>query len=161
MRNQDSCWGSFRLSGVAQAALLLVLWGSGPALTGCSGPGERRTSPAAGHGVTSPVRVETVADWDDVEAAVSVALRRTELVLAAARRPEEGRMEFRLRSSRDEPGLLVVTRGVATGDGGPVPMTLTCSVGRFGDVRSEQQLLAFVVERLTQLRGVEVAPIKP
>ncbi|MDQ7012920.1 MAG: hypothetical protein Q9O74_03370 [Planctomycetota bacterium] len=107
---------------------------------------------------TSPVTVRTVADWNDVEPAIGVALGRTELVKVRLERPTPDRIEVRLRSSRDEPGLLVVTRTAAGGD--PVPMTLTCTIGRFGDPAREQQLIVYVVERLEQLKGVEFASVQ-
>lgn len=102
----------------------------------------------------------TVADWDDLHAAVGFALSRTEQVRVSVLRPSEDRVEFRLRSSRDEPGLLVATREDEWCGGDPVTMTLTCTVGRFGDPAREHQFLALVVERLEQLRGVDVAPIR-
>jgi len=119
------------------------------------------------------VTVRTVADWDDVEPAIGVALGRTELVKVRIERPTPDRIEVRLRSSKDEPGLLVVTREAAVAAtiddraaepaadriAESVPMTLTCTVGRFGDPAREQQLLAYVVERLEQLKGVEFSPV--
>ena len=163
MRNPVSCWGSFRISGVARGLCLCLVVSlvPGAVFWGCSGPSQgvqpaRGVAPSA----TSPVQTTIVADWDDLQAAVGFALSRTELVRVSVFRPTEDRVEFRLRSSRDEPGLLVATREDEWCGGDPVTMTLTCTVGRFGDPAREQQFLELVAERLGQLRGVEVAPIK-
>jgi len=163
MRNPVSCWGSFRISGVGRRlwVCLVVALVPGSVFWGCSGPteGVQRAS-AAATTAASPVQMVTVADWDDLHAAVGFALRRTELVRVSVVRPSEDRVEFRLRSSRDEPALLVATRPDGWSGGDPVTMTLTCTVGRFGDPAHEHRFLTLVVERLEQLRGVEVAPIK-
>lgn len=163
MRNPVSCWGSFRISGVARG---LWLWLAvslvpGAVFLGCSGPAQGvQLAPGVAPSVTSPVQLTTVADWDDLQAAVGFALSRTELVRVSVLRPTEDRVEFRLRSSRDEPALLVAAREDGWRGGDPVSITLTCTVGRFGDPAREQQFLELVAERLGQLRGVEVAPIR-
>lgn len=135
--------------------------GTGAVSTGCAGSGkdtlsDRGTSQA----LRSPVRTEAVADWNDVEAAVTAALGRTDLVMVRVERPADDRVEFSLWSARDEPGQLVVTRGPRTEGDEAVPLELVCTVGRFGDPSREAELLALVVHRLGQLKGVEVAPLK-
>lgn len=163
MRSSVSCWGSFRISGVARGlrVCLVVSLVPGSLLSGCSGPSDRLQP--AGLGATtsaSPVQMTTDADWDDLQAAVGFALARTELVRVSVTRPTDDRVEFGLRSSRDEPGLLVATREEGWSGGDPVLITLTCTIGRFGDPAREQRFLTLVVERLEQLQGVEIAPIE-
>ncbi len=106
----------------------------------------------------SVIRVD--ADWVDVEAAVAVALGKSELVKVRLERPDPSRLIYTLRTSRDEPATLTIDRldGPETAD--PVRMRLACRVGRFGDTLREEVFLALVAARLEQLRGVEVAPLK-
>ena len=105
----------------------------------------------------SALRVK--ADWADVEAAVTVALGKSELVKVRLERPDPSRLVYTLRTSRDEPATLTIDRldGLETAD--PVRMRLGCRVGRFGDTPREGMFLSLVAERLEQLRGVEVAPL--
>lgn len=143
------------LSGLPLAALLALAM----PLAGCAGdavPPEPRLPQDA----ESPQRAEVVADWDDVQAAVTVALNRTELVKVSAQGPTADSFEVRLRSSLDEPGLLTVRRAAPPGQPDPVPITLTARVGRFGDPPRERQFLDLIVRRLGQLRGVETAPLE-
>ena len=161
MRISVSCWGDFRISDLsrpgAYVAVLAILC-LGTALTGCSGPAGSGSMAGAEDHETSPVSRETVADWDDVEPAIRVALGQTELVLASVHRPSPGRIEARLRSSGDEPALLVIT-GPESAQADPVTMTLTCTVGRFGDPAREARVVALVIARLQSLKGVEFAPL--
>ena len=143
----------------------MAFLGPGLVFTGCEmegggGPSSfgRVSSGSVLRETAIPASIRTLADWDDVEPAIGVALGRTELVKVGIERPTPDRIEVRLLSSQDEPGLLVVAREAAGPD--PVPMTLTCTVGRFGDPAREGQLIAYVVERLEQLRGVEFAPVR-
>jgi hypothetical protein len=99
------------------------------------------------------------ADWDDIEAAVAGALGKSELVRVRLDRPDPARLVYTLRTSRDEPAVLAVTRLDAPGSPDPVRLGLTCSVGRFGDAAREREFLGLVTARLEQLRGVEVAPM--
>lgn len=108
-------------------------------------------------GGVSILRVE--ADWDDAEAAVSAALGKSELVKVRLERAGGSRLVYVLRTSRDEPAEFTITRGDRWGWADPVPLLLTCSIGRFGDPQREREFLALVAERLGQLRGVEVAPL--
>lgn len=140
-----------------------VLWACVAALSGLTGCAGRPTgganTPLTVLRAESPVEVETVADWNDVEPAVAVALGRTELVKAGTTQRTPTRLEIVLRSSRDEPGLLTVSREDADAPD-PVRMKLTCRVGRFGDPEQEREFLALVVERLGQLKGVDIAPVR-
>jgi hypothetical protein len=95
-----------------------------------------------------------VADWDDVDAAVEVAVKRSEVGLAGPARREEGRVVFPIRTISDEAGELVVTRG--EGD----RVTVEASIGRFGDAAWESRVVGAVARRLRELGGVEWAPVK-
>ncbi|MBK7406185.1 MAG: hypothetical protein IPJ41_16665 [Phycisphaerales bacterium] len=103
---------------------------------------------------------EASGDWDDISAAVAVSLSVSELVLVATESPDAGHRVYRLRSARDEPGVLVVERLSPADEGDPVLLRLSCSVGRFGDPARERAVLERVSTRLGQLRGVEVSPIR-
>jgi hypothetical protein len=126
-------------------------------LAACSSTAPRTRLPAD---ASSPHQVQTNADWDDLEPAVALALGRTELVRLRIDRPEPGRVEFVLRSSRDEPARLTAERLAPPDTPDPVDIRLTCTVGRFGDPARERQFLDLIVRRLTQLRGVETAPAR-
>lgn len=124
------------------------------ALAACSAGGPRPApSPLPGSPST-----RTRADWDDVRASVAGALGECDLVLVRLDTPRPGLLVYTLRSSRDEPAVLTVRRLDQEPD--PVGLELTCSIGRFGDPERERDFLRLVADRLGQLRGVEVAPIR-
>lgn len=123
-------------------------------IAACSGPTARHTAPA------SPGPIQVSGDWDDVRPAVTAALGKTELVLVTLDTPEPDRLEYTLRSSRDEPATLTIQRLDPEGAPDPVRITMACSVGRFGDPSREGEFLALIADRLEQLKGVEVAPIR-
>ena len=133
-------------------------------LAGVAGCSSGSASPVGSAGLTGVVAeagesvIWVEADWADAEAAVSAALGKSELVKVRLKRPDPSRLVYTLRTSRDEPAVLTITRGEGVAD--PVPMFLTCSIGRFGDPRREREFLALVAQRLGELRGVEVAPIE-
>lgn len=124
-------------------------------LAGCSG-GDARAIPEP---LPNAAATQTQADWDDVRAAVTAALGKSELVLVRLDTPEPDQLAYTLRTSRDEPASLTVRRLDPADSPDPVHLALTCSVGRFGDADREREFLALVAERLEQLKGVEVAPI--
>lgn len=106
----------------------------------------------------SAIRIE--ADWADVEAAVTAALGQSELVRVRLDRPDPSQVVYALRTSRDEPATLTIARLDGPGALDPVRLRLVCRVGRFGDAAREGEFLALVADRLRQLRGVEVAPLR-
>ena len=123
---------------------------------GCSGDRPVRPPVILAGAATS----EVLADWDDVEAAVSVALSNTELVKVGVNRADPARRVYTLRTSKDEPAGLTIERLGPLVDGEPVTLLATCSIGRFGDAEREREFLGLIVRRLEQLRGVEVAPLR-
>jgi hypothetical protein len=126
------------------------------ATAGCSRGGARAIPEPLPHAAAA----QSLADWDDVRASVGAALGGSELVLVRLDAPEPDRLVYTLRTSRDEPASLTVQRLDPPGAPDPVRLALTCSVGRFGDAAREREFLLLVAERLEQLKGVEVAPIR-
>ncbi len=102
-----------------------------------------------------PVR-EVLADWDDADAAVEVAAKKVEMGLLRSEALNSGR-RYHLRTVGDEPVELDLQPADGTD---PRLVRIEARVGRFGDPRREGQLAAAVARRLTQLRGVEHAPVR-
>lgn len=119
----------------------------GCSLPGCSKPLWNEQGP--------PVR-EVVADWEDVDAAVELAVRRVEMGLVKGRSTPEERI-YSIRTEGDEPVELRVRR-LDMNATDPQPLRIEARVGRFGNEKREGQLAGAVVRRLTQLRGVDHAP---
>ncbi|MDX2117722.1 MAG: hypothetical protein SFY96_06015 [Planctomycetota bacterium] len=133
-------------------------------LAGCS-------SSPLDSGWSSGSKATAVADWNDVDAAVSVASEKMSFALESSETPDETTRRYRLLTTADEPVDVEVLRGVggsATGSSfgsgdqrfGPTSLTLRCRVGRFGDERREQQFLNAMRQRLGDLMGVDVAPVR-
>lgn len=96
-----------------------------------------------------------LADWNDVDAAVEVAVKKAEVALDGPARREARRVVYRIRTVSDEPGELVVER--SDGD----VLTVSASIGRFGEGKEQEaRLVGAVVRRLKQLRGVEHAAVR-
>lgn len=149
----------FRLHVGASAVVALFL-------TGCSGP-----SLPAGADTTSwndflvsGAIQRLPADWDDIDAAVMVGAARSEMAVAAANPgPSLGggvgdptQRLFELKTIRDEPAWLMITRAPDSHD---TELVMRAKVGRFGDEKREKDLLREVAARLEQLRGRAVAPL--
>ncbi|MBM4108340.1 MAG: hypothetical protein FJ255_05935 [Phycisphaerae bacterium] len=100
-----------------------------------------------------PFVATAAGDWEDVDAAVSLAVGEAEVAVVERLAPAPGRIEFRLLSAGEEPGLLVVER---RGDG----LSLEARVGRWGRPETERRLIERVARRLARLRGVEAAPAR-
>lgn len=98
---------------------------------------------------------KVLADWNDVDAAVEVAVKKAEVALDGPARREARRVVYRIRTVSDEPGELVVER--SDGD----VLTVSASIGRFGEGKEQEaRLVGAVVRRLKQLRGVEHAAVR-
>jgi hypothetical protein len=132
---------------------------------GCSGPAW------ATHGAhSSGTTLQAVGDWNDIDAAVEVAVKKAELAVVEARdaTDERGRAQrvFTLVGLGNEPAELIVTAKGGAGDksslaqAGPVAMQLSASVGRFGDAAREKTLVNALRARLGQLSGVDFAPLR-
>lgn len=121
---------------------------AGVFLAGCASPLWTEGGP--------PVR-EVVADWGDVDAAVELAVRRVEMGLLEGHSTPEGR-RYSIRTEGDEPVELTVRR-LDAGAADPQPLRIEARVGRFGNPQREGQLAGAVARRLSQLRGVDHAPV--
>lgn len=130
-----------------------------PALlgNGCAG-----ISPAVAPRAHAPADASATtveADWDDADASVKVALGQVGIASVGVDRSPQ-RLDYRLRTPRDEPGSLTLERVDPTDTVDPVEIRVTSSIGRFGDPERERELIERVAARLDQLRGVEVAPVR-
>ena len=110
-----------------------------------------------------------MADWDDVEAAAWAAASRVEMTIASVERPDPTTQVVELVSALDEVGYLTArraavpagtARGSALDRGEGVEITLEFGLGRFGDPAREWAFLVDLVDRLEDLRGVGVAPLR-
>lgn len=99
------------------------------------------------------------ADWDDLDAALELAVRKVEAAVVVRRDPAPGRAEFEIVTATDEPGILTATAGEAPGPR-PIPIRLEARVGRFGDRDREGRVLQAWRARLEQLAGVDWAPAR-
>lgn len=105
---------------------------------------------------------EVIGDWDDVETCVSTGAYQSEMAIERVMRPDPDTIVFELLTITNEPARLEMER---IGGDGKVPgeserMELRASVGLFGSRDWEERLIGRVSRRLTELRGVDVAPIR-
>jgi hypothetical protein len=101
---------------------------------------------------------EVVADWDDVDAAVEVALHHVQMAKDHEEvSPDELERRYYLVTITDEPALLTLRRKDI--EDGPQMIMLEASVGRFGDPGREAGLVRAVRHRLKALAGVTHAPV--
>lgn len=111
-----------------------------------------------------PVRFQKQAtgvatgDWDDLEAAVIVGASQSEMAIVRLTRPSDREAVFELRTITDEDGRLVATLIEPEGWAGRIE--LRARIGRFGSLEWERRLIDRVSRRLTDLHGVDVAPIR-
>lgn len=139
-------------SRIRTLGMVALLGGLGWGFGGCqAGPG----GPAYVEGSSTIV----TGDWDDVEAAVLVAVPRHELAVVSAHAPDDQTRQWVLVDMRDRQGLLTVQRKSlsAAGDWGPSPLTITCRIGPWGDSEQERALIRTLQDRLMQLDGKDVA----
>ncbi len=130
------------------------------ALAGCAT--QDGSDPVWSEGTT----ILVLADWDDVPAAVAVGLGQRSLTVVDATGPSRGdphgEYRYELIDQEDRPGVLAARRraGASSADAGPVGIELSAKLGRFGDAAEERSLLNAVRNRLADLTGVDVAPIR-
>lgn len=93
---------------------------------------------------------------NDIDISVDAGLARAGVAPVGMDVLADGTRVWELRTARDEPGEVVVKIGVAEREGGPVPVEMSCRVGRFGDPETEALILRSAAERLEQLRGRDV-----
>ncbi len=158
------------------------MWGFGVAilLAGCSaGPGPiGAESPPLGTAPSGPVERTIEADWDDLEAALTVALSACELATEGvdsemvdvvrtdefsaegyADRVEVARV-WTLLTKDGRAGRLEVRRSLEHAKRrGPAEIELSARIGPFGARGEEACLLDAMLRRLERLRGRVVAPV--
>ncbi len=94
-----------------------------------------------------------VGDMNDIDVSVDAALARAGVAPVGMDVLPDGTRVWELRTARDEPGEVVVKVGTPEEEGGPVPVVMSCRVGRFGDPETEALILRSAAARLEQLRG--------
>lgn len=106
-----------------------------------------------------------IGDWDDAEAAATVATRQVELAIVQTTRPTPDQVRFETLAASDESGLLTISRprdpllSRKPGQRGGESLEATAKLGTFGDSKREAALLDRLERRLSQLEGVEYAPL--
>lgn len=128
---------------------------------------------------SGPSTIEVIADWDDIDAAVDVALKAGECAILQETTPATPasptrdeplairdpfvRRVFQIRSISDARGELVLTRAIhpIPNDKGSIPITIEARLGDphgLRDTLREGRLVAATRRRLTQLAGVDWHP---
>ncbi len=145
---------------------------------GCAGAGRAEgllDPPGAPTGPTGTVR-QVVADWDDVEAAVDIAVSRAQCGYlewhsdrkwggsgGPVERGPDRRRWYTLLTIRGAEVMLEITRDAEGGAvpliGSPEAMTIRCRVGPEGDANYEALLVGYLAERLEELKGNKAVPI--
>jgi hypothetical protein len=101
---------------------------------------------------------EVVADWNDVDAAVEVALHQVQMAMDHTEASsDELEKRFPLWTVTDEPATLTIRREAIGQES--QRLTLEASVGRFGDPARESRLIHAVRHRLKSLAGKTHAPV--
>ncbi|MFN7020458.1 MAG: hypothetical protein ACK4WH_03915 [Phycisphaerales bacterium] len=105
------------------------------------------------------------ADWNDLEAAVIFGTGSIRAVVTGSSADEPRRRRFEFKHFEGQSGWLTAERGDdppsdEADEEPPVTITLVARFGRFSDSSIEERLLRATIRRLTQLRGVEFAPIE-
>lgn len=161
---------------VAHARSLGWLAASGLFLTGCA-PRSANLPETIRH-PESPVTITVTADWDDADAAVRVALGRCGVAVEQRElvpRPGVDRggpvppqllpadivtYRYDLATIAGADGELTISRTRPASADRPIPITLRCRIGVFGDPAIESCVVESVAIRLRQLRGVGYAPVE-
>jgi hypothetical protein len=108
---------------------------------------------------TASTPVKVVGDFDDIESAVRIGASQSEMAILETRRPSATVYEFDLLTITDEPARLRVEQDAEVGSG-VASLTLSASVGRFGNRPWEERLIGRIARRLEALHGVDVAPLQ-
>jgi hypothetical protein len=106
------------------------------------------------------------ADWDDVHAAVDLAVSQSQTAMLRQRARGGGGGADRctvydLLTIRDDTGILEICRereGPPLTDQ-PESLLITARIGAAGDANYERMLLDYLEKRLTQLIGDKAAPV--
>lgn len=129
---------------------------SGLAFCGCSAPPP--PAPLVDASAASPTSRTIRGDWNDVPAALEVALSRAQM--AIIRRTQDGPdlITYELISIGNDPVILTVARAAGAGDD-LIDIQLQARAGHFGDPQLELNLLVPLAQRLSQLAGRDFAPL--
>lgn len=129
-------------------------------LSACAGADRYSSSPSFSTGET----LLTTGDWNDLEAAARVGAEQCQIAIANVESPTPDRVVFSLATPTDEHGTLSARRRTGAADNagsdGPTAIELHASIGLFGDSAQEKKLLRAVESRLSDLNGVDWAPIR-
>ncbi len=155
----------------AGLVLGISLGGGGAGCTSAPGPigiwpvGYLPSRGAPSDGTTG--RVD--ADWDDVDAAVDIAVSQAECGFEEwhdDRASGDRRRWYVLQTIREERATLEIRReraGAPAAAGptaeGPEPLVIFCKVGDSGDAKYEALIISLIADRLTALKGDRTAPI--
>lgn len=146
-----------RLRGFATSCLL----GVAALLPACSPADKYSSTPSFSTGET----LLTTGEWNDLEAAARVGAEACQIAIASVESPSPDLFVFKLVTPTDEHGTLTARRRTTAPDHptaaeGPIAIELHASLGLFGDSAHEKKLLRAVEARLTDLNGVDWAPIR-
>jgi hypothetical protein len=103
-----------------------------------------------------------VADWDDADPAVEVALHQVQMALVhkeSGPGDQDLVRRYELITQTDEPAELILRRSQVSDK--PQTVTIEAHVGRFGDQARETHLIRAVRHRLKALVGKTHAPVTP
>lgn len=100
-------------------------------------------------------------DWDDIDAAAEMGTWWAECVWVGwPESPSPIERVYTLRHISDARGTLTVRRAPADAERVEnIDITLSCTMGRFGEPALERDVVAKTARRLAELRGVEFAPL--
>ncbi len=124
------------------------------AAVGCFAPAPKphQSAPSA------PFQLTVIGDWNDVEASLFAVIGKAEMaILSKTDRPNE--QVYELLSVGDEPGFVYARRQPGDKDD-LIPITLSCSLGFFGDPAGEKDMVSGMAARLNDLAGVGARPIR-
>jgi hypothetical protein len=104
-------------------------------------------------------RVDVVGDWDDVSAALAVGLGKLNLAVVDGTF-DQNQLSYTLVDVLDRPAQIRVTKldpapGVPEGT-----IRISAFFTRYRDKERERLLVAAVAQRLAELRGVDIAPVR-
>lgn len=114
---------------------------------------------------------EAHGDWDDVDNAVAVAAAKTEMAVVDQSTDENGDRVYELLTIADEPARIRVrrlglnadppsARGRVTTKSTPDRIQVSAAVGRMGNPGVEKRLIGHIKDRLSDLAGVDYAPVR-
>ncbi len=126
----------------------------GAILAGCATSATTSTRDRRG-----PAALTVQGDWDDVDAAVEVGVGQGEAAVVRSQAAPDGlQRRYELKHVSGLTGVLNVR---AESDGkDPRPIALSCTMGAMESGGLSHRIIERVARRLTDLKGLEVAPIR-